>query len=671
MVKYVVIGGGVAGVTAAEEIVRLAAPTDTVTLLSASRILKLVTNVQLVANSTEVFDLLPTDLDTYRNNQKNLQVFQEVVEDIDANSQTIATVSGRVYPYDRLCLALGARPKLIADHPNVIGIRDVESVKELCSRLTTAKRVMVVGNGGIALELLNEIRRIPLVWVIKHHYLGNTFLDEGASAFFMPHLFTQNQPTFQKLISGLNITSSGIDNIIIENQLTGDSSSLDKYSASETILDEGSKIQHPQKNKKSVSSSTIHLSQFHPLNQKRKSLCESHIDQEPGAALGPVWKTNLRFPLRPQNSFSDRDLVIETEATVDEFYTHLDYCRISKRQKHDEGGVSDNDGFVNGHMENPTTSDSESSNKSLATSSLTKVIFDPDLFGEGRLGLVAIENNGKTIDHNNLLDNKESNPTHLETSTPHHQIVNSTVSTPDDSYAWPLYVKLTNSKVYGVDCLISATGVIPNSSLASSMGLALSPKDSGILVDKQMRTSLPNVWAAGDVVTANWKESKHWFQMRLWSQARLMGLQAARNMVQNATPVIDSSNSFLNNVPPSHDTNIPVINQRLPPTAPLDVHFDLFTHVSRFFGFKVVLLGLFNGQGLQQGEYEIMVRSSHPGEYVKVVKDRENKVRGAMLIGDTELEELFENLILSESSVSFFDQVVLEPELEVDAPLFE
>ncbi len=38
-----------------------------------------------------------------------------------------------------------------------------------------------------------------------------------------------------------------------------------------------------------------------------------------------------------------------------------------------------------------------------------------------------------------------------------------------------------------------------------------------------------------------------------------------------------------------------------------DFCFEMFAHVTRFFGFKVVLLGLFNGQGLQ-GDYEAVVR---------------------------------------------------------------
>ena len=49
------------------------------------------------------------------------------------------------------------RPKLIASHPNIIGLRDLQSVEELVKRLSSARRVLVVGNGGIALELIHEV----------------------------------------------------------------------------------------------------------------------------------------------------------------------------------------------------------------------------------------------------------------------------------------------------------------------------------------------------------------------------------------------------------------------------------------------------------------------------------------------------------------------------------
>ena len=66
-------------------------------------------------------------------------------------------VDGRTVLYDKLCICTGCSPALISDHPGVIGLRDSDSVSEMMKRLNTAKKVMIVGNGGISLELLEKV----------------------------------------------------------------------------------------------------------------------------------------------------------------------------------------------------------------------------------------------------------------------------------------------------------------------------------------------------------------------------------------------------------------------------------------------------------------------------------------------------------------------------------
>lgn len=84
---------------------------------------------------------------------------------------------------------------------------------------------------------------------------------------------------------------------------------------------------------------------------------------------------------------------------------------------------------------------------------------------------------------------------------------------------WPIYVKLTNGKVYGCDLVVSATGVVPNSDVIKmncdrDTELKLSEDVGGILVDSDMRSSLGDVYAAGDVCTVQWKDhSAMWFQV--------------------------------------------------------------------------------------------------------------------------------------------------------------
>lgn len=63
-------------------------------------------------------------------------------------------------PFDKLCICVGAQPKRLpgapeADPcvaPRVITLRDTQSLEDLCAKLSGSRRVMVVGNGAIALE---------------------------------------------------------------------------------------------------------------------------------------------------------------------------------------------------------------------------------------------------------------------------------------------------------------------------------------------------------------------------------------------------------------------------------------------------------------------------------------------------------------------------------------
>lgn len=134
---------------------------------------------------------------------------------------------------------------------------------------------------------------------------------------------------------------------------------------------------------------------------------------------------------------------------------------------------------------------------------------------------------------------------------------------------WPVYVVLTNGTVFGCDLVVSATGVTPSTGelvTEGEGGVALVlAEDGGVAVDKEMRTNLSCVYAAGDLCHTQWEHhSNLWFQvmvtcmcmshacqclfppissfapplcpspslvqMRLWTQARQMGAYAAQCM---------------------------------------------------------------------------------------------------------------------------------------------
>ncbi|CAB1414454.1 unnamed protein product [Pleuronectes platessa] len=193
---------------------------------------------------------------------------------------------------------------------------------------------------------------------------------------------------------------------------------------------------------------------------------------------------------------------------------------------------------------------------------------------------------------------------------------------PENAGAWPVYIQLTNGKTFGCDFVVSATGVVPNTEPFLHGNKFALADDAGLRVDEHMMTSEPDVYAAGDVCTACWEHSALWQQMRLWTQARQMGWYAGRCMA-------------------AHVLSEPI---------ELDFCFELFSHITKFFNYKVVLLGKFNGQGLGSN-HELLVRCTKGHEYVKVVLSGGRMV-GAVLIGETDLEETFENLILNQMDLT-------------------
>ena len=65
------------------------------------------------------------------------------------------------------------------------------------------------------------------------------------------------------------------------------------------------------------------------------------------------------------------------------------------------------------------------------------------------------------------------------------------------------------------------------------------------------------------------------------------------------------------------------------------------------------------------GDVEVWVRTTPGVEYVKITV-LNGKVVGALLIGDTDLEEVMENLILNRLDVSRFGIDLLDPNIDIE-----
>jgi NADPH-dependent 2,4-dienoyl-CoA reductase/sulfur reductase-like enzyme/nitrite reductase/ring-hydroxylating ferredoxin subunit len=94
-------------------------------------------------------------------------------------------------------------------------------------------------------------------------------------------------------------------------------------------------------------------------------------------------------------------------------------------------------------------------------------------------------------------------------------------------------VQLASGDTIAADFVVIGVGVKPRVALAQGAGLAV---QDGILVDTHLRTSAPDVWAAGDV--ARWPAARSGDKIRVehWVVAGRLGQIAAKNVLGQAIP---------------------------------------------------------------------------------------------------------------------------------------
>ncbi|WP_446212885.1 NAD(P)/FAD-dependent oxidoreductase [Micromonospora sp. IBSANI012] len=89
-------------------------------------------------------------------------------------------------------------------------------------------------------------------------------------------------------------------------------------------------------------------------------------------------------------------------------------------------------------------------------------------------------------------------------------------------------VLLADGTVLPADLVVVGVGVQPNTELAEQAGLAV---DNGVVVDDTLRTSDPDIWAAGDLANARHRMLGTRVRVEHWANALHSGPAAARGML--------------------------------------------------------------------------------------------------------------------------------------------
>lgn len=189
MSRYVVVGGGVAGVTAARELLDWAPAHDEIHILSAEPYPYYPRPLlwRFIAGTMEQEQLYFQPLSWY--DEKGIKFYLDTnVTTLDVEAHRLTLGDGREMDYDRLLLATGARPFVPpvegAGKEGVFTLRTLDDAKRIKAHAEKVPQAVVIGGGLLGLETARAIHEAgPNVHVIEiaGHLLPRQLDAEGAS----------------------------------------------------------------------------------------------------------------------------------------------------------------------------------------------------------------------------------------------------------------------------------------------------------------------------------------------------------------------------------------------------------------------------------------------------------------------------------------------------------
>jgi len=154
--NYVIVGNGVAGVTAAEKI-RAADPEGEITVFSQEPepFYYRVRLPEVVSGQVEPSRIVIHPADWYKDNKINLLLGETVVKG-DVSAKKVQSDQGTVMNYDELLLAVGARsfipPVPGAEKKGVFGLRSLADARAVAAQAEKTKKAVLIGGGLLGLE---------------------------------------------------------------------------------------------------------------------------------------------------------------------------------------------------------------------------------------------------------------------------------------------------------------------------------------------------------------------------------------------------------------------------------------------------------------------------------------------------------------------------------------
>jgi nitrite reductase (NADH) large subunit len=185
--RLVVVGNGMAGIRALEELLKIAPDLYDVTVFGAephpnyNRILL----SPVLAGEQTVDEIVLNPLSWYADNGVTLHSGKKVSR-IDRFKRVVIAEDGTSAPYDRLLLATGSNPFILPipgkDLQGVIGYRDIADTQAMIDAAARYRRAVVIGGGLLGLEAANGLKLRGMDVTVVHimPWLMERQLDDTA-----------------------------------------------------------------------------------------------------------------------------------------------------------------------------------------------------------------------------------------------------------------------------------------------------------------------------------------------------------------------------------------------------------------------------------------------------------------------------------------------------------
>lgn len=187
--RYVIVGNGVAGTTAAETLRKVDAECQ-ITILADEPypLYNRIALPRVLKKTTLPERTIIRQLGWHADNRIDL-LLEIAVTRVDTEAKTVTTGDGRELPYDKLLIASGGTPNPLR-LPGAAGTRGIyhfqtlDDTKAILARTERAKSAVTLGGSFIAYELTEAFRHrnIPTTWLVRGPRFLHRIIDEDGGA---------------------------------------------------------------------------------------------------------------------------------------------------------------------------------------------------------------------------------------------------------------------------------------------------------------------------------------------------------------------------------------------------------------------------------------------------------------------------------------------------------